>query len=604
AAGIPTWSPTVVLICRSTAYVWQSGRDAQFSADCGRTCCRPAVPAKSQPFLPNNPSGSKTSFVMSRSQYGRHSANDLAYGEEPQAQRWDRDRFERYSRRPPAPVEERETFRFSEHDRNGRQDIRIEDRIDRGPPPRRERDAFAEDFYGPAARPRRSDRELFGDRDPRELADLQIAPYRRKSIVDREFEFRETRNVPRPGLQRRQSSLDTFDRRPLRRYEQDEYRIPPGVPIPLPRRRSPSRGPPGRWYEEDYEDVRYRDYSPQDSYRDVEIMREKSVHRRRGNRERARSDARSSTTKRSGRSHRSSSSSSSSESSFTEVSRRSSPSPPKIGKKGKTRMPKRLVRKEAIINLGYPFEEEDDFIIVQRALDKEHIDEVIRISEQYKVEPKTKTYRYDDPPAEEHFEHLKTEWINPPSVRAPSPARSARTRRSSPARTVRQPSPAPPPPQPQTIYIRDPPPAPPPAPIYIREQAHPPPPAPIYIQEPARPAPPQPQPMTIVLPERRREHSRDVHAEVRALEAEARALRLEREAQQHHHGQIVIAQPQQTGYEMVEYRERRPDREIVEYVEREKSPKREVIRVEKDRKAADKERRQARKIAMMMATLS
>ncbi|KAG9681075.1 hypothetical protein KCU95_g15133, partial [Aureobasidium melanogenum] len=34
AAGIPTWSPTVVLICRSTAYVWQSGRDAQFSADC------------------------------------------------------------------------------------------------------------------------------------------------------------------------------------------------------------------------------------------------------------------------------------------------------------------------------------------------------------------------------------------------------------------------------------------------------------------------------------------------------------------------------------------------------------------------------------------
>ncbi|KAG9827174.1 hypothetical protein KCU98_g16705, partial [Aureobasidium melanogenum] len=32
AAGIPTWSPTVVLICRSTAYVWQSGRDAQFSA--------------------------------------------------------------------------------------------------------------------------------------------------------------------------------------------------------------------------------------------------------------------------------------------------------------------------------------------------------------------------------------------------------------------------------------------------------------------------------------------------------------------------------------------------------------------------------------------
>jgi hypothetical protein len=239
---------------------------------------------------------------------------------------------------------------------------------------------------------------------------------------------------------------------------------------------------------------------------------------------------------------------------------------------------------------------------VQRALDKDHIDEVIRISEQYKEPSKsidststctdmltraeTKTYRYDEPAGqpEEHYEHLKTEWINPPSVRAPSPARSSRTRRSSPARTIRHPSPGPPPPQPQTIYIRDPAPAPPPAPIYIREPA-PPPPTPIYIQEPSRPAPPQQQPMTIVLPERRRERSRDVHAEVRALEAEARALRLEREAQQHnHHGQVIIAQPQQSGYEMVEYRERRPDREIVEYVERDRSPKREVIRVEKDRK--------------------
>ncbi|KAH0370480.1 hypothetical protein KCU65_g2439, partial [Aureobasidium melanogenum] len=45
AAGIPTWSPTVVLICRSTAYVWQSGRDAQFSADCGRMCLFDATAA-------------------------------------------------------------------------------------------------------------------------------------------------------------------------------------------------------------------------------------------------------------------------------------------------------------------------------------------------------------------------------------------------------------------------------------------------------------------------------------------------------------------------------------------------------------------------------
>jgi hypothetical protein len=29
-AGIRWWSPTQLLICRSEAYVWQSGRDAQF----------------------------------------------------------------------------------------------------------------------------------------------------------------------------------------------------------------------------------------------------------------------------------------------------------------------------------------------------------------------------------------------------------------------------------------------------------------------------------------------------------------------------------------------------------------------------------------------
>jgi hypothetical protein len=34
--GIPRWSPTLVLVARFSAYVWQSGRDAQFSLTCGR----------------------------------------------------------------------------------------------------------------------------------------------------------------------------------------------------------------------------------------------------------------------------------------------------------------------------------------------------------------------------------------------------------------------------------------------------------------------------------------------------------------------------------------------------------------------------------------
>jgi hypothetical protein len=34
--GIPRGSPTLVLVARFSAYVWQSGRDAQFSLTYGR----------------------------------------------------------------------------------------------------------------------------------------------------------------------------------------------------------------------------------------------------------------------------------------------------------------------------------------------------------------------------------------------------------------------------------------------------------------------------------------------------------------------------------------------------------------------------------------
>ena len=37
-SGIPRWSPTLVLVARFSAYVWQSGRDAQFSLTYGRMC--------------------------------------------------------------------------------------------------------------------------------------------------------------------------------------------------------------------------------------------------------------------------------------------------------------------------------------------------------------------------------------------------------------------------------------------------------------------------------------------------------------------------------------------------------------------------------------
>lgn len=332
---------------------------------------------------------------MSRFGGTRHSTDDLAYGAEPN--RWDRDRFERFRREP----EQRETIRITERDAPRRTDIRIEEREreTRKAPGRfrdeREFEFLEEERYGPPARiPRRSDRDLFGDEDPREIAERSLAPYRRKSIVEREIDI--NRGPARPGMIRRQSSLDTFDRRPIRR-EREEYRIPPNVPIPLPRRRSPSRARQSEYDE--FEDIHYRDYTPQ-GYRDVEITRERSKSKVRRRRDRAKSDLRSIST-------RSSSSSESFEKVSHHSSRHSSPSPERkkeVGKKGKTRMPKRLVKKEAIIELHYPFEEEvrehrtcvsssygfadslsqEDFIVVGRALEKEQIDEVIRISENYK----------------------------------------------------------------------------------------------------------------------------------------------------------------------------------------------------------------------------
>ncbi|KAJ9630484.1 hypothetical protein H2203_001005 [Taxawa tesnikishii (nom. ined.)] len=461
------------------------------------------------------------------SRYGpnfRSSTGDLAYGGEPQ--RWDRERFERFGR---APLSAKSSVSANA--------------TDQAAPISGSKTALREEIWPPALRPRRTDRELFGEDDPRELADRALAPYRRKSIIERDIALRETR-PSRPGMLRRQSSLDTFDRRPLPRYsDRDDYRMPANVPIPLPRRRSPSRR---RYTEDDFEEIRYRDASPE-GYREVEIKREtESVSTRR-------------------------SSSSSSSSSFEEVSTRaSSPSPErKAGKKGKTRMPKRLVKKQAIIELGYPFEEEEDFIIVRRALEKEQIDEVIARSEQYK-ESNVTTYRYEEnvsapaplpPPNNEHYEALRTEWINPPSIRAPSvrapsptpTVKTSRTRRSSPARTVRAPSP-------------------------VRREE-------VIIQErvPAPPAPPA-APLTIVLPERRERSERDLKAEIRALEAEQRALRLEREADQRREMALRIRE-EPAGYEVVEYREERPRRsEIVEYVERPRSPPRNVVRIEKDRK--------------------
>lgn len=53
-------------------------------------------------------------------------------------------------------------------------------------------------------------------------------------------------------------------------------------------------------------------------------------------------------------------------------------------KKGKTRIPARLVSKRALIDLGYPFVEEGNVIIVQKALGQQNIDDLLKLSDDYK----------------------------------------------------------------------------------------------------------------------------------------------------------------------------------------------------------------------------
>lgn len=256
-------------------------------------------------------------------------------------------------------------YRFQEHDKGPgyHRDIDLhEDRQRRGPMVM-ERERFREDDR--YSQPARRRTEIFEESTPSEVANRALAPYRRQSVVEKDINIdididrRESRapvarRPARPQYIRRQSSLDTYDRRPLprfgdlERYEREEihhhhhhdnrpeHRLPANVPIPLPVRQR--RQSPPRRFEDDFEEIRYDDRSgrgrDREDYREVEVHREKSKMRR------SKSVAKSTR--------------SSSISSFEEIQ------PPRanFGKKGRTRMPKRLVKKQAVIELGYPFEEE------------------------------------------------------------------------------------------------------------------------------------------------------------------------------------------------------------------------------------------------------
>lgn len=257
------------------------------------------------------------------SRYGGHAPPPPASHAGSGGGRWDADRFARESRGP--PVMERE--RFEERDRY------YNDRYaDRGPersrPPERfdERVVFEErERYAPPRRPERfyyEEDEVDYRRGPPAGA---MVPYARREEPP-----------PRPGLLRRQSSLDFYDRKPQRRYDQVDpgYRAPERIPVPIPPRRpTPPRYEPPRYAERDFEEIRIAepDYYGDEEFRNYR-EREWSTSRRR---HRSRSSSSSGTEK-------------------GEIIEEEKPFP----RKGKTRMPKRLVHTRAIIELGYPYEEE------------------------------------------------------------------------------------------------------------------------------------------------------------------------------------------------------------------------------------------------------
>ncbi|KLJ05726.1 hypothetical protein EMPG_10816 [Blastomyces silverae] len=297
-------------------------------------------------------------------------------------------------------------------------------------------------------------------------------------IPFREREERDRSPPVRPQLLRRQSSLDTFDRAAARRgydkYDREDYG-PPVTPVPVPRRR---RTPPSH-ERVDFEEIRVAEpeYYGDEEYHSIR-MRERSVTPRpRG---------------------------------------RSIPPPPPQSvevreirpsaapRRGKTRMPKRLVHPRAIIDLGYQYEEEEDAYIIFQALQEAHIEDLVTRSREVRrtatTTEITDTLTVGHPRDNLSIERRRSVSRRPatrvversrsrrPSVSRPEPApvRHHRRRRSSPIRII----------QPRDVVFED----------VIEPRAD----------------------VALIVPDRRR-LGRDTQAEIRALDRERRALRYERE---------------------------------------------------------------------------
>ncbi|KAI0399794.1 hypothetical protein F4802DRAFT_537283 [Xylaria palmicola] len=320
----------------------------------------------------------------------RSDDDDLAYGERWNHERlaYERDRFEErdryYTRAPPrerAPEPPVVDERF------------VERRASRP-------------WEGERVRERRYYEDTPPRRRPSPPPELERSLYLHK---ERDSEYADHSPVRRPaGLLRRQSSLDTFDRGPAQRlYDRDhdrdrdeygpparrgDYRPEPYKPIPLPRSRA--LPPPRMHAENEYDEIRVADpqrYGDDDFHAypllpEQQHVVEREVVRTRKHRDRSASRS-SRATRHRGRSRRGSSRSSSSTSSssdaggtaVTAVTAKS-----EYPKKGKTRIPARLVSIRAIVELQYPYVIEGTTVIIQKALGQRNIDDLLRLSDEYK----------------------------------------------------------------------------------------------------------------------------------------------------------------------------------------------------------------------------